>query len=213
MNQPLGQEISVTECPKPVCEPRRNDTFARVVTDYIKHRRGRARAERMHFARLSSLREAARLAGLAQTHRGKRFSHQRRVPRAALRRSAERLQDALPAVKACRDFDALYALIQSTVGGLRGIGPLTVYDTANRLGGKLKLEPRRVYLHAGTSAGARALGIPIEQATVEMSALPKEFWRLRPREVEDALCIFKDRLRHIMARQRRADHGPLGRSG
>jgi hypothetical protein len=175
------------------------------VADYIKHRRGRARQERMHFARLTSLREAARLAGLAQSRCGKRFSHQRRIPKAALRRSAERLQEAVPALKACRDFDALYARIGATVGGLRGIGALTVYDTANRLGGKLKLEPTRVYLHAGTLAGARAIGIPTETDTIEMSAFPREFRRLRPREVEDALCIFKARLRHIMARRRRAD--------
>jgi len=201
MNQAQDRELLVTECPKPIRAPRRNDTLARVVADYIKHRRRRARKERTHFAKLR-LREAVRLAGLAQTKEGKRFSHQRRVPTAALRRSADRLQDALPDLKAARDFDALYALVQATVGELRGIGALTVYDTANRLGGKLKLEPRRVYLHAGTLAGARAIGIPTEQDVVAMSVFPKEFRRLRPREVEDALCIFEARLRHIKARRR-----------
>ena len=66
MNQAQDRELLVTECPKPIRAPRRNDTLARVVADYIKHRRRRARKERTHFAKLR-LREAVRLAGLAQT--------------------------------------------------------------------------------------------------------------------------------------------------
>jgi hypothetical protein len=202
VNRPI-EEMLDTECPKDIRKPRRNDSMAKVVADYIDHRRDKARAEREKFARPLTLSEAARLAGLAQTKGGKSFSHPRRVPKAALRRSARRLQAAVSALSACRDFDALHALIQAKVGGLRGIGALTVYDTANRLGGNLGLEPKRVYLHAGT-LGAQALGIRTDQPVADMSAFPTEVRRLRPREVEDALCIFKDRLRHIIARRRRA---------
>jgi len=185
-------------CPKPVRRPRRGDTLARVVGDYVKYCRARARAERMHYVGLS-LRDAVRLAGLAQTQDGRRFSHQRRIPKLVLRRSSELLAQALPDLKASRDFDDLYVRIRATVGQLRGIGALTLYDTANRIAGMLKLEPRRVYLHAGTLDGARALGLPTGEGLLEMSAVPREFWRLRPREVEDALCIFKARLERIRA--------------
>jgi len=135
-------------CPTPVRAPRRGDTLRHVVGDYIRHCRRRAQAERRHFAALS-LREAVRLAGLAETKEGKRFSHQRRIPKAVLRRAAERLEGVVPDLLACRDFDGLSALIESTMGQLHGIGALTVYDTANRIGGKLRLEPTRIYLHAG----------------------------------------------------------------
>ena len=37
------------------------------------------------------------------------------------------------------------------------IGDLTVYDISTRIGAFLKLEPNRIYLHAGTRIGARAL--------------------------------------------------------
>ena len=185
-------------CPKPVRPPRHGDTLARVVSDYVTHCRARAHAERIHYAGLS-LRDAVRLAGQAQTQDGRRFSHQRRIPKSVLRCSSELLVRALPDLKASRDFDDLYARIRATVGQLRGIGALTLYDTANRIGGMLKLEPRRVYLHAGTLDGARALGLPTGEGFLEMSAVPREFRRLRPREVEDAFCIFKARLDRIRA--------------
>lgn len=111
VNRPI-EEMLDTECPKDIRRPRRNDSLATVVADYIDHRRDKARAERETFARPLTLSEAARLAGLAQTKGGKSFSHQRRVPKAALRRSARRLQAAVSALSACRDFDALHALIQ-----------------------------------------------------------------------------------------------------
>jgi hypothetical protein len=190
-------ELLRVRCPKPVRQSRRGDTLARVVADYIRYCRIRGQAEREHFAALS-LPQAVRLAGLAQTQEGKRFSHQRRIPKAVLHRSAELLLRRLPRLRACRDFDALYALIDDTVGHLRGIGTLTLYDTANRIGGKLRLEPTSVYLHAGTLDGAHALELPTQNGIVEMSDVPKQFRRLRPREVEDALCIFKGRLRRIM---------------
>jgi len=192
-----GQMLGV-RCSKPVRRPQHGDTLARVVGDYVKHCRARAHAERIHYAGLS-LRDAVRLAGLAQTQDCRRFSHQRRIRRAVLRRSSELLVRGLANLKASRDFDDLYARIRATVGHLRGIGALTLYDTANRIAGRLKLEPTRVYLHAGTLDGARALGLSTDEEVLEMSAVPREFRRLRPREVEDAFCIFKERIARIRA--------------
>jgi hypothetical protein len=94
-----------------------------------------------------------------------------------------------PRLRACRDFESLYSLIHHTVGHLRRIGPLVVYDTANRIGGKLGLEPSLVYLHAGTLHGARALGLPTQNGVVKVADLPRALRRLRPREVGDALYL------------------------
>jgi ABC-type arginine/histidine transport system permease subunit len=67
-----------------------------------------------------------------------------------------------------------------------------VYDTALRLGANLRLLPREVYLHAGTRRGARALGLDYRSESVSMRLLPAALRRLRPYEVEDVLCIYKD---------------------
>jgi predicted kinase len=74
------------------------------------------------------------------------------------------------------------------------IGELYVYDTALRIGAKLNLFPARVYLHAGTRQGARALGLDARADALDMADLPREFHVLKPYEVEDVLCIFKSEL-------------------
>jgi hypothetical protein len=72
---------------------------------------------------------------------------------------------------------------------IRGIGALAIYDIATRIGGYLRLEPEVVYLYAGTSKGARALGLDGAK-TLDPKALPAAFRVLRPREIEDCLCIY-----------------------
>lgn len=74
------------------------------------------------------------------------------------------------------------------------IGELTVYDTALRVGARFGLEPSRVYVHAGTRDGARALGFDGHRQYIEMDELPASSRRLRAREAEDMLCIYKKRL-------------------
>lgn len=75
-----------------------------------------------------------------------------------------------------------------------GSDELYVYDTTLRIGAKLGLLPKKVYLHAGTRVGAKALGFDGNARTLEISVLPKELRQLEPHEIEDALCIFKSEL-------------------
>jgi hypothetical protein len=93
-----------------------------------------------------------------------------------------------------RSFHELYGIVRDRIGGIRGVGELTVYDTALRIGGKLGLEPDRVYLHSGTRVGARNLGLNWRAAFLQVSDLPAKLRVLKPREVEDLLCVFKDEL-------------------
>ena len=53
---------------------------------------------------------------------------------------------------------------------------------------------RQVYLHAGTRLGACALGLGASTA-LAVSESPRELRVLKPHEVEDVLCIFKDELK------------------
>jgi hypothetical protein len=92
-----------------------------------------------------------------------------------------------------RDFDSLFNMVRDAIGPIHGIGELTVYDTALRIGAKLGLPPERVYLHSGTRVGARALGLNWRTPHLELEDFPAELRTLKPHEIEDCLCIFKGR--------------------
>jgi hypothetical protein len=78
--------------------------------------------------------------------------------------------------------------------GIRGLGHLYTYDTALRIGAKLDLLPEKVYLHAGTRKGAKALGLDWKARALEVASIPDELHELEPREIEDFLCIYEEKL-------------------
>ncbi len=168
-----------------------NVSLAAIVRAYVALHRPKARDELASFAAERTVGSAVRRAGLAQTPCGLRYDHQRRVPRAVLEAAAselsrERLDDA-------PDFDVLLGRVKATIGSILGIGELTVYDTALRIGARLGLLPTRVYLHSGTRQGARALGLNWRAPYLALEECPPEFRVLKPHEIEDCLCIYKDR--------------------
>lgn len=171
-------------------------SLAAIVQDYIRRHRPKTIRELRYFRNLPRLAAAITEAGLARYcdgERYKRYSHQRRIPRAALEMATRRLHRTN--VRSARSFADLIARVETAVRRVHGIGELYVYDTALRLGGHLRLLPREVYLHAGTRRGARALGLDHRAESVSPSQLPAALRRLQPHEVEDVLCIYKDWLR------------------
>lgn len=94
----------------------------------------------------------------------------------------------------CEDFDGLFRVVDEEASRYNGIGDLAVYDIAMRIGVALGLSPDRVYLHAGAKQGARNLGIPSRSRSVPMMDLPEPLRRLSPDDVENFLCIYKERL-------------------
>ncbi len=109
------------------------------------------------------------------------------------------LLDESGATGTSRDFDELFRIIHADVKPIPGIGDLYVYDTSFRIGAKLNLFPTKVYLHAGTQRGVRALGLDHSAATLKVSELPKELRTMEPHELENILCIFKDELKTTSA--------------
>jgi hypothetical protein len=99
--------------------------------------------------------------------------------------------------KACSSFHELLQMVDDAIRSIRGIGELAVYDTAHRIGAYLRLEPPKVYLHAGTRIGARALGLGKGTNKLEIDELPAAFHRLTAGEIEDCLCIYKDDLKRV----------------
>ena len=168
--------------------------YQEIVADYIQRHRNDAEKEQRCFEIQRTLEATISLAALAKGPGGKRLSHQRRIPESALSESRSRLLEALSILRQARSFEELYETISSLIRSIPGIGELTVYDTALRIGSKLGHEPAVVFLHAGTRKGARCLGLNVSREFIPVSELPRAFQRLKPREIEDVLCIYKAQL-------------------
>lgn len=93
------------------------------------------------------------------------------------------------------DFEQLYDFVASVIGNIKGVGSLTVYDTAKRIGHLFEtpIYPKQyVYLSAGAMEGAKTLlgtkslkfREPVEIFKPYFGTLPSIF-------IEDILCIFK----------------------
>ena len=152
-----------------------------------------------YYANLPSLRETIARAARAERPDGKRHDHQTRIRRRALQR-VERILEAA-SLRLCTDFEYLHGFLSRTIGTIPGIGELMVYDTALRIGAQLGFEPTAVYLHRGTRIGAAGLGLDTARPFIELHELPAELRSLRPQEIEDCVCIYKDELRSITALQ------------
>ena len=168
-------------------------TLDEIVGDYIQEYRDRARAEMRFFQIQRSPSAAIRKAALCELPSGKRHPHQRRIPGALLEQVEARLQGIERKLARAGNFGVLHRAVVKEIGGIKGIGALTVYDIAHRIGAHFKVSPERVYLHAGTRTGARVFNISGD--SFDPKILPKPFSRLAPSEIEDCLCIYKDELR------------------
>jgi hypothetical protein len=180
-------------------------TFDEIVAAYIRDYRQNARAEMRLFRILRTPSSAIRIAALCELPSGKRHPHQRRIPKPVLENAEARLQAIGRTLANVADFSALHRLVRDEIGSIRGIGALTVYDIAHRIGAHFGKVPRLVYLHAGTRTGARAFNISGE--SFDPGILPEVFSRLTPSEIEDCLCIFKDHLQngaHLRAMRRKS---------
>ena len=166
-----------------------------IVDAYIREWRPCALREMQSFRNCRKFAEAIERASLSTKENGKRHPHQCRIPGVVLAEAARNLTAASSRLSKCRSFESLHGVIKEEIGAIRGLGPLTVYDIATRIGAyrDLHLEPEMIYLHAGTAKGAKALGFH-GRKTLNPRELPREFWVLKPREIEDCLCLYEEDL-------------------
>lgn len=201
MQRPTRQSGSCRPRKRPTCgcQPEdasdRPDSIPAVVAHYQAYCQKRAAAGYRFYGSRPSLEAVVKIAAFAQNPKGKRDGHQCRLTKKALKEAYRRLQRV--DLRACTTFHQLFTEIEEQIGQITGIGPLMVYDTALRIGAFLELEPEKVYLHRGSRDGARAIGLGKGKDTLEVSELPRPFHRLRPREIEDCLCIYKKELKAI----------------
>lgn len=168
-------------------------TLAEIANDYIRRFREIAISELRFYELQPTLHAAIRVAGLSRTEDGKRHSHQCRIPGHVLEAGERRLQVVSQHLKKATSFSDLHREVDDEIRAIRGIGDLAVYDIAHRIGAYLGHEPEAVYVHAGTRKGARALGLKGD--VIPLDQIPRALRRLSPAEIEDCLCIYKDRLR------------------
>jgi hypothetical protein len=178
--------------------------LSKIVKSYKKYCRSGAERERRYFRIQRTFEDALKLAALAQKPDGKRFGHQRRIPKTVLLKSLSVLLKHSRPLKKSDTFEELHGKLSDLVGNIKGIGALYLYDTAFRIGAFLNLEPVYVYLHAGTSRGAKNLGLKQTYGLINLNILPPALKKLRAWEVEDILCIYKDELkRHVLSSKSR----------
>jgi len=89
-----------------------------------------------------------------------------------------------------KDFESVYSRVKSVTDRVNGLGAMTAYDVARRLGVWLNIQPTMVYLHAGAAEGAKRLGIKGER--VSLNDFPQEIQNLGATHAENFLCIYKN---------------------
>lgn len=155
--------------------------------DYIRRFRPRARAEAEHFAR-GPLADRIARAAQAVTSSGAKHKHQWRIPPATLATFAANLTRRRDEIMAANSFAQLFAILDAAKPA--GVGELTVYDTAVRIGHGQNLQPDAVYLHAGTRKGAKRLNLGVRRSFIPHAEIPTDFAGLSAAEVEDVLCTY-----------------------
>ena len=117
------------------------------VSDYIAYHRNHAIKELRFFRDMPTLDQAITRAAHACTAGGRKHSHQWRIPPDSLREFETRLSGSRRAIRKATSFDELHEIVREVGEPIYMIGELTIYDTAHRIGSKLRLLPTRVYLH------------------------------------------------------------------
>lgn len=139
-----------------------------------------------------TLTDAIRVSVLCKDNQGKYHPHQYRIVKSQLGIYLAKCLNIISEFKRVKSFDELYKLVISI--NVDNIGKLTKYDIATRIGAYLKLEIKKVYLHAGTRKGAKKLLGKITKSFLLKSDLPEPFQtsKLSYGDIENILCIYKD---------------------
>ena len=167
-------------------------TLKDIVKDYKVNYRPGEQGELSYYKHQKSLKKAIEKAAMAKLSDGSKHPHQWRRKSETLEEAKDRLLRA--SLRGCKSFSELHDKVEKVIGNINDIGALTVYDTAHRIGAYLGIEPQEVYMHTGTREGAKALDVDYKAKTLPKGIFPKELRTLKPYEIEDCLCIYKEYL-------------------
>lgn len=148
--------------------------------------------------------DAVWLACASRRRNGRMHTHQTKVSVGARRefgyRIIERVGPLVPRLVVRGSFDVFHDLLWDLRPA--GIGPLTVYDVATRVGAYLGLAPTQIYLHTGARLGWQALWgwevrDPNHVVRVPSAHWPVPLRQLTADQAEDFLCTYRDALTRI----------------
>src|SRR5258706_2016324 len=174
----------------PAWNRRNGGQLTTLVRDYVRYYRQCRLFDLKFYRSLPELRDAINKAALGERQDGKRHAHQRRIRRKVMEEVKEKLLKRTRKLSAAHDFDEIHSIVQNC--SVPGFGPLSAYDTALRIGVWLRKPPKKVYLHAGVTIGARGLGLDPSDRYILGRKLPPGLPRLDAGENKDSLCIHKD---------------------
>lgn len=173
-----------------------------------------------------SFEDAVRRAVESRDENGKHHNHQSKVDIVARRTLGKLIVAKKREIKRIKktllsDDQALYArfdALHDLIDDIKpyGIGPVTVYDVAVRVGAYHGIEPQSVYMHAGVRQGIRALEAAHSRwvlgdnpgpgpgraladlrgaarlKRVPMYLFPEPLNKMRADDVEDILCTYRE---------------------
>lgn len=137
----------------------------------------------------ASFEEAVARACHCRNEQGKKHNHQSKVRDTVLIEWSFKIVGNINPIE-IKDFDHLFDRLEELL--IWGIGPVTHYDVATRIGAYLKMEPEQLYLHAGVLSGWKLLHgngkwperLPRGSWPVALQCLPAD-------QVEDLLCAYR----------------------
>jgi len=146
-------------------------------------------------ASLTDIENVIELAATSRNLKDKKHSHQYRIPNKLLDDFAINIISKKGQLLIVESFEDLLNIIIGCK--VKGVGELTIYDTAERIGHFLNLFPDKIYLHCGVRSGAKILlgSIPNKFLTIEQ--FPSIFIRpdFSSTDIENFLCIYKNRFK------------------
>jgi hypothetical protein len=142
---------------------------------------------------LENLDDVISYATLAKLPTMNKHFHQRRLKNEIMNIVKQKLLLRKHDIESCHTFDEVISIVKAEA--IKGFGELAIYDTALRISAHLDIYPDKVYLHAGTLKGAKAMGLNVKHNPIVVQDLPSYLKGLKPHEIEDFLCIYKDKLK------------------
>lgn len=153
-----------------------------------------------------TIKEAIHRACMSRGEDGKLWHHQGRVWQRNLEAYERKLNEPYfyHGIEDSEYFWELMIYCRQASAKTPGIGPVTEYDVAMRIGGWLDLEPEHLYFHAGVTEGLRALGVAIPRGLycIDRERLPEFFQDKNLDIVESFLCGYRSEIARVMANRR-----------
>jgi hypothetical protein len=148
----------------------------------------------------SNLAVAIDRAAAGRRRDGKLFKKGSCVRTESKKELANKLRAKIETLRNAKTFEDIYAVVEAT--HVWGIGAMSVYAIAERIGAYLKIKPQAyLYLHAGPLEGwVRLMGYRPVEGRVAVSVLPKPFRTIELYHVENLLCEYRDLLNREMTK-------------